>query len=427
MATASTSAPVLSGDVHHLLGHPVDLAGHAHVHGSLDVGSSRSRSWQDDLIASIERSGLTGRGGGAFPTSIKLAVTRSRGRAASIVVNGMEGEPASHKDKVLLTRAPHLVLDGAQYLAALCGANRVIVCIPAGREAVASAVLRAISERAAQRYAVVTEEIMRPPDRFVAGEESALVSWIASGQSLPQFRAEKGSPLLIGRRPVLVHNSETLAHIALIARNGPGPFRARGLREEPGTCLVTIGGAVAHPGVVEVDRGTPLWDIVTLSTPTESVQALLVGGYGGTWVSPTHFATPYSPVSLRSIGASAGVGVLEVLGESTCGVAHTSRIARYLAGQSTGQCGPCVMGLPAIASVLEDLIRGHGDVNLIPRLHRLFDQVNGRGACKHPDGAVGMVRSALDVFAGDVATHVRGAPCGRVHEHISRHRAMASP
>jgi NADH:ubiquinone oxidoreductase subunit F (NADH-binding) len=269
---------------------------------------------------------------------------------------------------------------------------------------------------------------MRPPDRFVAGEESALVSWIASGQSLPQFRAEKSSPLLIGRRPVLVHNSETLAHIALIARNGPGPFRARGLRGEPGTCLVTIGGAVAHPGVVEVDRGTPLWDIVKLSTPTEPVQALLVGGYGGTWVSPTHFATPYSPVSLRGIGASAGVGVLEVLGESTCGVAQTSRIARYLAGQTAGQCGPCVMGLPAIADVLEDLIRGHGNANLIPRLHRLFGEVNGRGACKHPDGAVGMVTSALNVFAGDVATHVRGEACGKGHEHISsRRRVMASP
>ena len=83
-----------------------------------------------------------------------------------------------------------------------------------------------------------------------------------------------------------MHNAETLAHFALIARHGPVPFRARGMTEEPGTCLVTISGAVAHPGVVEVDRGTPLWDIAMLSRPVEPVQALLVGGYGGTWVGP---------------------------------------------------------------------------------------------------------------------------------------------
>jgi NADH:ubiquinone oxidoreductase subunit F (NADH-binding) len=423
MAISSANAAALAGDTHRLLGHPVDLAGHTRVHGPLDVVFGRTRSWRDELISSIEASGLTGRGGGAFPTSIKLAVTRSRGRAAAIIVNGMEGEPVSHKDKVLLTRAPHLVLDGAQYLAALCGATRVVVCIPAGREGIASSVLRAISERAAERYSVVPEEVVRPPDRFVAGEESALVNWIATGRSAPQFRTDKGSPLVIGRRPVLVQNTETLAHVALIARNGPGNFRARGTAEEPGTCLVTIGGAVADPGVVEVDRGTPLWDIVTRSSPVESVQALLVGGYGGTWVAPAYFATPHSSISLRAIGASAGVGVLEVLGASTCGIAETSRIARYLAGQSAGQCGPCVLGLPAIADVLEDLAEGHRAVDLIPRLNHLFDQVNGRGACSHPDGAVRIARSALGVFADDVAAHTRGVPCGKAHAPTAFQRA----
>jgi NADH:ubiquinone oxidoreductase subunit F (NADH-binding) len=424
--TSRANTAALSSGVHHLLGHPVDLAGHARAHGSLDVAFGRSRSWQEDLISSIEASGLTGRGGGAFPASIKLAVTRSRGRAAAIVVNGMEGEPISHKDKVVLTRAPHLVLDGAQYLAALCGATRVVVCVPAGREAVASSVLRAISERAADRYTVVSEEVVRPPDRFVAGEESALVNWIVSGRSVPKFRLDKGTPLAIGGRPVLVQNTETLAHIALIARNGPEPFRARGTAEEPGTCLVTIGGAVANPGVVEVDRGTPLWDIVTRSDPIESVQALLVGGYGGTWVDPTYFASPYSSISLRIVGASAGVGVLEVLGASTCGVAESSRIARYLAEQSAGQCGPCFLGLPAIAAVLEDLAGGRSTADFVPRLDRLLGQVNGRGACSHPDGAVRMVGSALGVFARDVATHARGESCGKAHTAGSQRLARVS-
>ncbi len=409
MAHSTSTAPP-RGRVHQLLGHPSDLEGHLDTHGPLDVALHPNSSWEQSLVASVQASGLSGRGGGAFPTAIKLALARSAG-AGTVVVNAMEGEPASDKDKLLLTRAPHLVLDGAQYLAALCGADRIVVCIPIGRDAVAVAVNHAMAERARHRYARVLEVVVRPPDHFTAGEESALANWFASGLSLPVFRPDKSRPLRIGRRPALVHNTETLAHLALIARHGPEPFRDRGIPEEPGTCLVTIGGAVSHPGVVEVDRGTTLSDIAMLSQPVEPMQALLVGGYGGTWVGPEHFETPYASISLRTIGAAAGVGVIVVLGATSCGLAESARIARYLAGQSAGQCGPCVNGLPAIADDLARLARGQGDENSMDRLHRRLDEVNGRGACRHPDGAVSLVRSALAVFGTDIAAHGRGEPC----------------
>jgi NADH:ubiquinone oxidoreductase subunit F (NADH-binding) len=410
MTQSATPAPP-SSKVHHLLGHPSDLKGHLESHGPLNVALGRTASWQDGLAASLEASGLTGRGGGGFPASIKLALARSGGAGGTVVVNAMEGEPASDKDKLLLTRAPHLVLDGAQYVASMCRAHRIVVCIPIGRDGVASAVSHAMAERTSNRYARVREELVRPPDRFIAGEESTLTNWIDSGRSLPMFRPEKGTPLRLGSGAALVHNVETLAHLALIARHGPGPFRARGISEEPGSCLVTISGAVAHPGVVEVDRGTPLWDIAALSQLAEPVQALLVGGYGGTWVGPEHFGTPYASISLRTIGATAGVGVIVVLGESSCGLAESARIARYLADQSAGQCGPCVYGLPAIASDLARLTRGQGDEHVVARLHRRLREVNGRGACRHPDGAVSMVRSAMAVFARDMEAHGRGEPC----------------
>jgi NADH:ubiquinone oxidoreductase subunit F (NADH-binding) len=397
--------------LHHLLGHPGDLAGHVATHGPLAVAVGNHASWQEALAASLESSGLAGRGGGGFPSATKLALAHAHGHGGTLVVNGMEGEPASDKDKVLLSRAPHLVLDGAQFLAGMCRARRIVVCIPVGRDSVAAAVQHAISERSAARYARVSEVVIRPPDRFVAGEESALVNWIESERALPVFRPDKGTPLRIGKRPALLHNAETLAHIALIARRGPEEFLARGIREEPGTCLVTVSGAVAQPGVVEVDRGTPLWDIAMRGTPVEPAQALLVGGYGGNWVGPEHFDTPYASISLRTIGASTGVGVLSVLGQRACGITETARIVRYLADQSAGQCGPCVLGLPAIADDLTRLARGQADRGLLARLQRRLGEVNGRGACRHPDGAVSLVRSALSVFGPDVAAHERGGPC----------------
>ena len=235
------------GVLHRLLGHPGDLAGHVETHGPLAVALGQSPSWQDALVASIEESGLAGRGGGGFPASIKLAVARAAGHSGTLLVNGMESEPASDKDKLLLTRSPHLILDGAQYLAALCRATRIVVCIPVGRDGVAAVVAQAIAERQAASYTRVSETIVRPPDRFVAGEESALANFVDRGLPLPLFRTDKSSGLRIGKRPALVHNAETLAHIALIVRHGPGPFRARGTAEEPGTCLVTISGDGGPP------------------------------------------------------------------------------------------------------------------------------------------------------------------------------------
>ena len=242
--------------------------------------------WREAFVSMLEASGLAGRGGAGFPAAIKLAVAHAAGGGGTIVVNAMEGEPASDKDKLLLLRSPHLVLDGAQLLAAASGAHRVAVCVPEGREHVAAAVSRAMAERAAAAARRSAEVLVRPPDRFVAGEESALVRWVDAGQSLPSFRPDKGTALRIGRRGALVHNAETLAHVAMIARTGPDAFRAHGLVEDPGTSLITISGAVEHPGVVEADRGTPLIELANRATPTGPPQALLVGGYGGSWVGP---------------------------------------------------------------------------------------------------------------------------------------------
>ena len=282
----SVSEAVPTTDRYRLLGHPTDLAGHVATLGPVPLPSAATPGWREAFVSMLESSGLAGRGGAGFPAAIKLAVAHAAGRGGTILVNAMEGEPSSDKDKLLLIRSPHLVLDGAQLMAAATGARRIAVCVPDGRRQVVSAVSAAMAERVTAGCAPVLEVLVRPPDRFVAGEESALARWVESGQSLPSFRPDKGIALRIGRKGALVHNAETLAHVAMIARTGPDAFRAHGLVEDPGTSLVTISGAVAHPGVVEIDRGTPLIDIVNRATPTDGPQALLVGGYGGAWVGP---------------------------------------------------------------------------------------------------------------------------------------------
>jgi NADH:ubiquinone oxidoreductase subunit F (NADH-binding) len=141
---------------------------------------------------------------------------------------------------------------------------------------------------------------------------------------------------------------------------------------------------------------------------------VLLGGYGGAWLEPALLDVPYAPASLSAVGATLGVGIVIALPASSCGLCETARIANYMAGQSAGQCGPCVFGLPALAADLEQLAVGRTEPELVERIWARADAIEGRGACRHPDGVVRLVRSALDVFADDVLAHAQGRPCAGV-------------
>jgi len=381
------------------------------THGPPPLPGRGERGWAERLVESVRSSGLTGRGGGGFPTAAKLDVLRSGGGRPLLAVNAMEGEPASQKDRVLLSAAPHLVLDGAQLLAAAVGAREIVVCVADDRPDGGRAAATAVAERDRIGLGHPPVRVVRPPGRYVTGEESALVAWLAGGSARPQLRASKGVPLTIGRRPVLVHSAETLAHVALIARYGAAWFRSAGTDDAPGTCLVTLSGAVADPGVCEVELGTPVSAIFDGVGVTGSIAAVLVGGYGGSWVRSGLLDTPYAPGPLAAVGASVGAGVLAALPASSCGLAETARVAAYMANESAGQCGPCVFGLHAVAEDLVRLARGEVDSRLEARLRARLDSIEGRGACRHPDGVVRFVRSALEVFARDVVEHGRHRPC----------------
>ena len=388
------------------------LADHLAVHGSWPVSRhGAERHLPERLRTEILASGLTGRGGAGFPTARKLELLAAQRRRPLLVVNAMEGEPASGKDRLLLERAPHLVLDGAQAAAVAVGATEIVCCTAADDPASAASLARALAERDRAGLDPVPVRLDQPPGRYAAGEESALVDWVAGGRGLPSFRLDKGSPLTVRRTPVLLQNAETLAHVALVVRHGAAWFRSAGTDEAPGTTLVTVSGAVERPGIVEVGLGTPLRSILERAGTVGEPQAVLLGGYGGAWLSSVFLDTPYTPGALAHVGATVGAGVIGVLPPGACGVAETARIVSYLAGESAGQCGPCAFGLPALADDLAQLAAGHSDPRLTDRMTSRLAAIDGRGACRLPDGAVRLVRSALAVFADDVQAHNRRRPC----------------
>lgn len=319
----------------------------------------------------------------------------------------------SAKDRSLLESSPHLVLDGALLAAQAVGAADVIVCIRQSAAWAYESVVEAMSERSTARPLRARMQIARTPDRYLAGEESALVSFLNGGALKPTFVPPRPFERGVGRRPTLVQNVETLAHVALIARHGPVWFRRAGTAQEPGTTLVTLSGAVAAPGVYEIELGTRLSDLADAAGgTTETVRAVLVGGYFGSWLggeAMTELALHEE--HLRPLGGGLGSGVVVALPVSACPVAETARVIAYLAREAAGQCGPCTHGLAAVADAIGKLARGQAEPTVDESLARWSAVIPGRGACHHPDGAMRFVRSALNVFAGEFLDHRTRGPC----------------
>ncbi len=378
-------------------GVPEDLRTHLARYGRPPRGNK-------GLIHAVEQAGLTGRGGAAFPVARKLAiVARARSRPV-IVGNGAESEPASGKDALLLRAAPNLVLDGLQLAAEAIGASEAHLYLHRG---VSPEVTRALYQRHAAGLDWLAVEITEAPPRFLAGQESALINRLGGGPAVPTFVPPRATERGLGGAPTLVQNVETLAHLALIARCGPHWFRALGTKSEPGSMLATV-HTEDRAQVVETELGIPLRALIT----QHDVQAVLIGGYHGTWLPADAIDTlTLDNQTLSQHGASVGAGVIAALPADRCGLVEAARVTRYLAAESAGQCGPCLNGLPRMAAAMAELAGPGHRKQVLADLERWAGPrsvVAGRGACHHPDGTVRFVRSALTVFAPEIALHAHG-------------------
>jgi NADH:ubiquinone oxidoreductase subunit F (NADH-binding) len=308
---------------------------------------------------------------------------------------------------VLLEHAPHLVLDGLALTAAAVGAREAHLYTSAD---VMPAVRRAVAERRAVGWDRLPVQLTEAPDTFLAGEKSAVVNAIEGRPAIPRDHPISLTRSGLRGRPTLVHNVETLAHVALIARYGPNWFRGVGDQSEPGTMLVTLSCAAA-PSVVEVPTGMALARLLDDHTSIDpaDVRALLLGGYHGTWISGTDAAhADFSRMSLSPLGSAPGAGVVQILARDECGLRRSADIVTYLAAQSARQCGPCLNGLPALANILTDLAYRQPRPDSVGEITRLAALVEGRGACKHPDGTARFLRSTMSTFSHDVELHLRG-------------------
>ncbi len=411
---------------------------HERIHGRprpLELG---------DLTELAAAGSLCERDATAFPFARKLRevadAAAHRSTRAVVVVDGTEREPGSAKDTVLLTRAPHLVLDGAVLAAAALGAREIV--IGAGDGPAAASVRHAIMER----DMAAMSRVVRVSESFLTEESGALVRGLNDAGSAysahgvpdvdgvysvpgahavhgiygihgihgrPAARSDRARPEPgCGDLPALLSNAETLAQLALLASLGVRDYRGVGIPPEPGTVLLTVTGSACFPAIVEIPSGAPLIHLLDLCG-ARAGDGVLVGGYHGAWIGrETATAAEVSRESMAAAGGVLGAGIIMPIGRRTCPLGECAGVVRRLAADA-GRCAPCRPGLADIAAALSALAAGRDGTAAIRTLRGAGRYVRARIACRHLGGMARFAASALEVFAPDVAEHLTRGTCGR--------------
>jgi NADH:ubiquinone oxidoreductase subunit F (NADH-binding) len=358
----------------------------------------------DALLDEIDRSGLLGRGGAAFPMAVKLRTVRDAGRAGRqtvLLANGEEGEPASVKDRWLLRNRPHLILDGVRLAARIVNADSAFVYVsdPHAAHAVRTALTAAPSDGVA--VSVVTVDA-----GYVAGEETAAVRAVNGGPAKPTDKPPRPFQEGVGGHPTLVSNVETLANLPFILKHGSDAYRLTGTSASPGTFLATVTGAGRAAALYELPHGTSVADLLVLhGVSADAVTGVLMGGYFAGLLNRDVLDATLDHETMRALGSGLGCGAVSILTDD-CPVAVAAAVLAYFDRENADQCGSCFNGTAAMSAVAAALRDGVATVEDLARLERWSVVLRGRGACATLDAATNVAATLLKQFAEDVARHV---------------------
>lgn len=368
---------------------------------SLDVFVARygkKRSLKPEaLLDEIEEQHLHGRGGAHFSTARKIQSALAAGGGGMVIANGAEGEPSAAKDAALWQTNPHLVLRGLREVGKILGQAKLGIWVHDDSHATRRSIETALEDEHADDSESTPVTVYLAPHRYVAGEASAVISAVQGGAAVPRFTPSKSRAWGAGNAPVLVLNTETLAHIGLLMSAKVASYPS------PERTLITV-IEPARRTVHEVSSTTLFADLQEFAVEPAAV---LLGGYGGEWVRWIDLRNlPINQSVLRENGLSLGAGIVGILPGDACGLRETAHITSWMAEQSAQQCGPCMFGLPWLADDMA--VIGNAEGRFTPAMRRLQERLPmlvRRGACSHPDGVARLAESALSVFADELHHH----------------------
>ncbi|MBR2068606.1 MAG: NADH-quinone oxidoreductase subunit NuoF [Candidatus Gastranaerophilales bacterium] len=379
----------------------------------------------DNVIDTITKSGLRGRGGGGFPTGMKWKFTAAnRGGKSYVVCNGDEGDPGAFMDRSVMEGDPHKLLEGMAIAAFAIGADEGYIYVRAEYPLAIKRLRKAIAD-AEERHFLgenimgsdfsFTLHIKEGAGAFVCGEETALIASIEGERGMPRpkppFPANKG---LFGR-PTLINNVETLANVPLIILNGADWFASMGCDTSKGTKTFALTGEVNNTGLIEVPMGTTLrqiiFDIGGGIRGGKKFKAVQIGGPSGGCLTEEHLDISMDYDSLIKAGAMVGSGGLVVMAEDTCMVEVARFFMNFTKNESCGKCVPCREGTKNMLKILEKIVKGKGEMSDLDKLEELAHTVKDGSLCGLGKTAPNPVLSTLKYFKDEYIAHIKDHKC----------------
>ncbi|MFY9398003.1 MAG: NADH-quinone oxidoreductase subunit NuoF [Desulfomonilia bacterium] len=368
----------------------------------------------EELIAEVKASGLRGRGGAGFPTGAKWDLMPKHAPVKYLAVNTDEGEPGTFKDRLIVERDPHSILEGVIISAYAIGAHRAFVYIRGEFFLGVKRWIKAISD--AYQHGFLGRDILgsgfdldvsvhRGAGAYICGEETAMLESLEGKRGIPRakppYPAQKG----LWGIPTLVQNVETLANIPHIVLKGATWYAGIGTEKSKGLKIFCVSGHVNRPGNYELPLGVRLKDIIYQHAGGirmgRGIKAVIPGGASTPIITADGISTPMAFETLQAAGTALGTGAIIVMDETTDMVEVTRRITRFFVHESCGNCLPCRVGGKRMLERLEKLANGAGSRQDIDDLEYLARGIHGRTFCPMGTGMAEPVLSALRLFRED--------------------------
>ena len=379
----------------------------------------------DEVIDTIDQSGLRGRGGAGFPTGKKWRLTKDVvGEQKYVVCNADEGDPGAFMDRSILEGDPHAVLEAMEIAGYAIGANKGYIYVRAEYPIAVNRLQIAIEQ--ARDYGILGNnifgtdfsfdiEIRLGAGAFVCGEETALLESIEGKRGQPRVKPPYPANSGLWGKPTLINNVETYANIAQIILNGADWYSSIGTEHSKGTKVFALGGNVNNVGLVEVPMGTTLREIVYDiggGIPNgRDFKAAQTGGPSGGCIPKEHLDTPIDYESLKEIGSMMGSGGLIVMDDTKCMVSLAKFYLEFTVSESCGKCTPCRIGTKRMLEILEKICNGEGSEVDIYKIEKLAHNIQKASICGLGQSAPNPVLSTLKYFREEYKEHVVQKEC----------------
>lgn len=378
----------------------------------------------DDVINEVKRSNLRGRGGAGFPTGLKWSFMPKGEGQKYFVCNADEGEPGTFKDRYIMSENPHQLIEGMVIGGYAIGATVGYVYIRGEFEFVAKILQKAIDE--AYEKGFLGKNILNSgfdfdlyihlgAGAYVCGEETGLINSLEGKSGKPRLKPPFPAQYGVFGKPTTVNNVETIACVPDIIRKGSDWFLTIGPDKNNGTKIYGVSGHVNNPGVFELPMGTPLREIIYEHAGgivgNKKLKAVIPGGSSAPVLGPEHLDIAMDFDSLKNVGSMLGSGAIVVMSEDTCIVEAFTRLAKFYAHESCGQCTPCREGTPWLYKIMKRIEDGNGRKGDIDLLLDICKNIMGRTVCPLGDAAVLCIRGAIERFREEFEYHIEHKKC----------------